>query len=64
MMATLQEQLAQIDKDIEAVQTDLVDAFDERRLECEAQLRELLLLRDELLKQEKKAPGLCSGPAS
>jgi hypothetical protein len=64
MMATLQEQLAQIDKDIEAVRTDLVDAFDERRLECEAQLRELLLLRDELLKQEKKAPGLCSGPAS
>jgi hypothetical protein len=50
-MTTPQEQLAQIDKDIEAVRTDLVDAFDEHRMACEAQLRELLELRDELLKR-------------
>jgi hypothetical protein len=50
-MTTPQEQLAQIDKDIEAVRTELVDAFDEHRLACEAQLRELLQLRDELLRR-------------
>jgi hypothetical protein len=52
-MTTPQEQLAQIDKDIEAVRTDLVDAFDEHRQACEAQLRELLQLRDELLERIK-----------
>jgi hypothetical protein len=50
-MTTPQEQLAQIDKDIEAVRADLVEAFDEHRLACEAQLRELLQLRGELLKR-------------
>jgi hypothetical protein len=50
-MTTLHDQLAQIDKDIEAVRTDLVDAFDEHRLACEAQLRELLELRGELLRR-------------
>jgi hypothetical protein len=58
-MTTPQKQLAQIDQDIEAVRADLVDAFDEHRLACEAQLRELLELRNELLKRVKKAPGLC-----
>jgi hypothetical protein len=50
-MTMLQEQLARVNQDIEAVRTDLVDAFDERRLACEAQLRELLVLRDELFKR-------------
>ena len=58
-MTTPQEQLDRIDRDIEAVRADLVDAFDERRLACEAQLRELLELRDELLKRVKTAPGSC-----
>ncbi|MGY3602676.1 MULTISPECIES: hypothetical protein [unclassified Bradyrhizobium] len=50
-MATPKEQLTQIDRDIEAVRTDLVDAFDEHRLACEAQLHERLELREELLKR-------------
>jgi hypothetical protein len=48
---TPQEQLDQVERDIEAVRTDLLDALDQHRLECEAQLRELLELRDELLKR-------------
>jgi hypothetical protein len=48
---TPQEQLDQVERDIEAVRTDLLDALDQHRLECEAQLRELLQLRDELLKR-------------
>jgi Mg2+ and Co2+ transporter CorA len=49
-MTTPQEQLEQIERDIEAVRAELLDAFDERRLACETQLRELLELREELLK--------------
>jgi hypothetical protein len=52
-MATPKEQLGQIDSDIEAVRADLVDAFDEHRLACEAQLHELLELREGLLKRVK-----------
>jgi hypothetical protein len=52
-MTTVQAQLDQIERDIEAVRTDLIDAVDEHRLECEAQLRELVELRDELLKRAR-----------
>jgi hypothetical protein len=52
-MTTTQEQLDQIERDIEAVRIDLLDAFDEHRLACEAQLRDLLELRDELLKRAR-----------
>jgi uncharacterized coiled-coil DUF342 family protein len=48
---SLQKQLDQVERDIEAVRTDLLDALDEHRVECEAQLRELLELRDELRKR-------------
>ena len=52
-MTTPQEQLDQIERDIEAVRADLLDAFDERRQACEAQLRELLELKNELMKSVK-----------
>lgn len=52
-MTRPQEQLDQIERDIEAVRTDLLDAFDERRLACEAQLRELQELKNELIKRVK-----------
>jgi uncharacterized coiled-coil DUF342 family protein len=52
-MTTAQEQLDKIERDIQAVCADLIDAVDERRLACEAQLRELRQLRDELLKRVK-----------
>ena len=54
-MTTPQEQLDQIERDIEAVRADLLDAFDEHRLVCEAQLRELLELKNELAKRVKSA---------
>ena len=50
-MTTPQEQLNQIERDIEAVRANLVNAFDEHRQACEAQLRELLVLKDELTKR-------------
>lgn len=52
-MTTPQEQLDQIERDIEAVRADLLDAFDEHRLVCEAQLRELQELKNELIKRVK-----------
>ena len=52
-MTTPQEQLDQIERDIEAIRVDLINALDENRLACEAQLGELLELRDELLKRVK-----------
>jgi hypothetical protein len=54
-MTTAKEQLDLIERDIEAVRTELLDAFDEHRLACEAKLRELLELKGELQRRMNAA---------